>query len=241
MPTAARAFVERSSRGLPAGLPLGADQHTRALGSPVLRTIASLRTAGRSEMDAAGGATQASAGRLSRTEPVTASLPRVLGVTGGPASDSSQRLPAPPVVRGTQPAAPGGGGGTIQVRRSGVTSLPVSGNGSIAAGVATSVAGEVARSAVEEAVADRLQRTPAGDAPSMLARSAGGGGALRVQRATDESADGMVPPLNIETQKDELLRFTMTDEFEERLLEFLEDRLLGEIERRGGRYGGWFA
>lgn len=133
-------------------------------------------------------------------------------------------------------------GRPIQVRRSGVTSLPVSGNGSIAAGVATSVAGEVARSAVDEAVAERLQRGTSGDGAVQIARAFSGDGRIRVQRAEGEgSADAAAPAIDLEAQKDELLRFAMSDEFEERLLEFLEDRLLGEIERRGGRYGGWFA
>ena len=64
--------------------------------------------------------------------------------------------------------------------------------------------------------------------------------AAELGAASHVTVDGG-PAIDLEAQKDELLRFTMTDEFEERLLEFLEDRLLGEIERRGGRYGGWFA
>ncbi|MCA9857059.1 MAG: hypothetical protein KC458_07250 [Dehalococcoidia bacterium] len=166
------------------------------------------------------------------------------GVAVGAAAslDGVARMPAPPVSASSPgPGVPRSASGQpIQVRRSGVTSLPVSGNGSIAAGVATSVAGEVARSAAEEAVAERLQRSSSAGSSTQIARSVDGDGRLRVQRAVGDDVDGG-PAIDLEAQKDELLRFTMTDEFEERLLEFLEDRLLGEIERRGGRYGGWFA
>jgi hypothetical protein len=68
------------------------------------------------------------------------------------------------------------------------------------------------------------------------------GGFASVQRAPDDSIDETQPShVDLGAQQDALLRFAMSDAFEERLLEFLEDRLLGEIERRGGRYGGGFA
>lgn len=139
----------------------------------------------------------------------------------------------------------------VALRRSEVTSLPVSGNGSIAAGVATSVAGDIARSAVETALTERLEGTSDGGggsvgasfAASGLQRSVSADGSITVRRAPDDSEPvaGDGSGFDLEAHKDELLRFAMSDEFEERLLEFLEDRLLSEIERRGGRYGGWFA
>lgn len=113
----------------------------------------------------------------------------------------------------------------------------------MAAGVAGSVAGEVAREAVETALVERLDRsathgsTMSGNGITSRQVDAAGS----VQRAVGGEGSASGGPVDIEAQKDELLRFTMSDEFEERLLEFLEDRLLGEIERRGGRYGGWFA
>jgi len=63
-----------------------------------------------------------------------------------------------------------------------------------------------------------------------------------LQRAVAD-ADAVSEPdlVDEDAQQDQLLRFAMSDAFEERLMEFLQDRLLGEIERRGGRYGGGFA
>jgi len=131
----------------------------------------------------------------------------------------------------------------MQIRRSGVASLPVSGNGSMAAGVASSVAGDVAREAVETAMSERLDRSSVGGSSwrGDIARSVGGGGFEDVQRVTADGNEGAPGGFDADTHQDELLKFAMSDAFEERLMEFLEDRLLSEIERRGGRYGGGFA
>lgn len=166
---------------------------------------------------------------------------------GGPAMPSALRS-------ATSSGRPSTGAmGEPLLRRSTVGALPVSGNGAIAAGVATSVAGEIARSVAASAVSEHLERetgeggtgfvrTSPGGTSLGIARSLNGGAPITVRRALDDSADAEVgAPRDLDAQKDELLRFAMSDEFEERLLEFLEDRLLAEIERRGGRYGGWFA
>lgn len=112
----------------------------------------------------------------------------------------------------------------------------------MAAGVASSVAGDVAREAVETAMSERLDRTSVGGSSSGggIARTVNAGGFEHVQRvATDD--EGAPGGFDADTHQDELLKFAMSDAFEERLMEFLEDRLLSEIERRGGRYGGGFA
>lgn len=113
----------------------------------------------------------------------------------------------------------------------------------MAAGVASSVAGDVAREAVETAMSERLDRSLAGGSSSGggIARSVDAGGFEQVQRAVGDGGESAPGGFDADTHQDELLRFAMSDAFEERLLEFLEDRLLNEIERRGGRYGGGFA
>lgn len=110
----------------------------------------------------------------------------------------------------------------------------------MAAGVASSVAGDIARDVVETALTQRFEQQTSGRAaasgqvsrsPLSAGDSDGGPGGQQADRAGFDA----------ETHEDELLKFAMSDAFEARLMEFLEDRLLGEIERRGGRYGGGFA
>jgi hypothetical protein len=146
--------------------------------------------------------------------------------------------------------------GGLGVRRSEVTSLPVSGNGSLAAGVATTVAQNIARTTVDSTVVQRVeevltQRVPGGGSGATVASRLsalsrlgdGGGGAAGGQSGGVEAgAIGEVAgPGEEDRKRDDLLRFVMSDHFEDRLMELLEERLLSEIERRGGRYGGWFA
>lgn len=182
-------------------------------------------------------------GRLADDAAAGPATPRSV-VAGLPASRAeSPGTGTPRISRTSRPAVEG-----FRVRRSEVGTLPVSGSGAVAAGVASSVAGDVARSAVDAAIAERLERGSGGVASGVGQRVAFEGargvgtfdGGVRVQRAIGD-ADADRPSASVESQEDELLKFTMSDQFEERLLEFLEDRLLGEIERRGGRYGGWFA
>ncbi|MEX1023261.1 MAG: hypothetical protein WD058_08940, partial [Dehalococcoidia bacterium] len=81
-----------------------------------------------------------------------------------------------------------------------------------------------------------LQRSMAAGAGT----SAGG----RVQRGIEGdggSADASDDGRDEDRQREAWMRFTESDDFEGRLMELIQDRLLGEIERRGGRYGGWFA
>jgi len=160
---------------------------------------------------------------------------------------NAARMPAPPsgaqrpvvgdVGPGVSPSAATRASG-VQLRRSSVTSLPVSGSGSMAAGVATSVAGDIARDVVEAALTQRFEQSSTAAPSGFVSREAPG----RVQRAVAD-ADAVSEPdlVDEDAQQDQLLRFAMSDAFEERLMEFLQDRLLGEIERRGGRYGGGFA
>lgn len=138
-------------------------------------------------------------------------------------------------------------------RRAEVAGLPVSGAGSLA-GVARSVATDVARVAAEEAVVERVQR----ESTAMAERSAmssamsvvqrmpdgsisttgsAGGGSVQPQTSTTAHADAP----SGERTEDVLRSLAASDEFEGRLIELIEERLLAEIERRGGRYGGWFA
>lgn len=42
-------------------------------------------------------------------------------------------------------------------------------------------------------------------------------------------------------QQEAWLKFAASDAFRDQILEMLQERLLGELERRGGRHGGWFA
>ncbi len=110
----------------------------------------------------------------------------------------------------------------------------------MAAGVASSVAGDIARDVVETALTQRFEQQTSGRAPTS-------GFVSRAATTTDDTGgtdgqpSGESVALNAEKHEDELLKFAMSDAFETRLMEFLEDRLLGEIERRGGRYGGGFA
>ena len=110
----------------------------------------------------------------------------------------------------------------------------------MAAGVASSVAGDIARDVVETALTQRFEQQTSGRAPTT-------GFASRAVEArgdsdgTNEQQPGGSAGFSAEAHEDELLKFAMSDAFEARLMEFLEDRLLGEIERRGGRYGGGFA
>ncbi len=110
----------------------------------------------------------------------------------------------------------------------------------MAAGVASSVAGDIARDVVETALTQRFEQSSKVAPTGSISRDTSGA----MQRAVssgEADGGGDVSPANEEAQQDELLRFAMSDAFEERLMEFLQDRLLGEIERRGGRYGGGFA
>lgn|GEM_PF-3432233 len=152
----------------------------------------------------------------------------------------------------------------LGIARSMVGSLPVSGAGAM--GGVANAAGEVARTVAEEAATQQVARLTEGRVADGLSptsnaggysggqaggasagwASAGGG----VQRAVvgggpagESSAGGAAPVGGAaeDAQREALMQFAMSDEFEGRLMEFLEERLLGEIERRGGRYGGWFA
>ncbi|PKN80642.1 MAG: hypothetical protein CVU47_08935 [Chloroflexi bacterium HGW-Chloroflexi-9] len=135
--------------------------------------------------------------------------------------------------------------------------LPVSGIGAIA-GAANSVAGEIARS-----VADDITRSSGGgsggsrggsgdDSVTRWFDGSSGGDDGTVRRAlTDEGGSHGGPrsgrdesgptPEQEEQKRDEWLKFMTTDAFRDQLLEMLQERLLGELERRGGRQGGWFA
>jgi len=132
--------------------------------------------------------------------------------------------------------------------------LPVSGVGAIA-GAANAVAGEIARS-----VADDITRSSGGSARGgsggdtvtrWFDGSSGGdegtlrraesdeGGSHGGSRSGDRDSDSS--PEQEEKKRDEWLKFMTTDAFRDQLLEMLQERLLGELERRGGRQGGWFA
>lgn len=135
--------------------------------------------------------------------------------------------------------------------------LPVSGVGAIA-GAANSVAGEVARS-----VADGITRSSGGGSGGsrggsgddsvtrwLDGSSGGDDGTVRRARTDEEGEDGgprsggnqsEPSPEQEEKKRDEWLKFMTTDAFRDQLLEMLQERLLGELERRGGRQGGWFA
>jgi hypothetical protein len=111
--------------------------------------------------------------------------------------------------------------------------------------MAAGLAGDIARSAVDEVVVRRVQevltrRSPSGDFDREDSDSFdiyGNGGAavspMGQSNAPDEARQ--------EAQQEEFLKFASSDEFRDLMMELLEDRLLSEIERRGGRYGGWFA
>lgn len=109
----------------------------------------------------------------------------------------------------------------------------------MAAGVASSVAGDIARDVVETAITQRFEQQTSGRAPTtgFLSRAV----TTDDSNGTNEQQPGGSAGFSAEVHEDELLKFAMSDAFEARLMEFLEDRLLGEIERRGGRYGGGFA
>lgn len=164
-----------------------------------------------------------------------------------PEASIARSAPITPMSTSSATSSRGG-----ELRRSGVTSLPVGGNGSAAAaGVATSVAQgiahDIARSTVDEVVVRRVEEVltqramvdpsvgEIGRFTSMAQRVADGGGAP--VEGGDGNPEGELSP----AQEQQWLRFAMSDEFQGLMVELLEDRLLSEIERRGGRYGGWFA
>jgi len=109
----------------------------------------------------------------------------------------------------------------------------------MAAGVASSVAGDIARDVVETALTQRFEQFSKAPSAGFASRDTSGG--VQRQVTVGEERVGEVSLDEEEAQQDAMLRFAMSDAFEQRLMEFLEDRLLGEIERRGGRYGGGFA
>lgn len=128
------------------------------------------------------------------------------------------------------------------VRRNTVAGLPVSGAGALV-GIAREVATDVARSTAEEATVTHAQRQVASvverASDSNVQRAAASGAAEAEVIAS--AAGGVDAGQRERAERDQWMRLATSDEFELRLMEFLEDRLLGEIERRGGRYGGWFA
>ncbi len=171
----------------------------------------------------------AAAGSLSAL--LATAPPVMVGATAG--SGTSPDAPKAPRSASMSPLA---------IARSAVGTLPVSGVGAM--GGVASAAGDVARSAAEEAVSQHVARQTSGGA------AAGGAGSTvhyssaagsSVLRAVEAGGAPAPAPVDEEAQQEAMLKFATSDEFEERLMEFLEDRLLGEIERRGGRYGGWFA
>lgn len=130
--------------------------------------------------------------------------------------------------------------------------LPVSGIGAVA-GTANSVATQVARSVADD-IAESTRSSSGGSGGS----SGGGGYVTRtfgaasgggtVQRSPDDQApssqrggEGTEDPQRDEAQREAWLKFTASDAFRDQVLEMLQERLLAELERRGGRHGGWFA
>jgi len=124
------------------------------------------------------------------------------------------------------------------MRRSGTGGLPVSGTAGLA-GMASSVATDVARTAVDELVAQQAQRLTDSQSRSVGSAS-NGAGTVTAQISRTVEGDGPSDQSE-DAQLDALMSLATSDEFRDRLVEYLEDRLLGEIERRGGRSGGWFA
>ncbi len=165
------------------------------------------------------------------------------GVLGGMTSTR-----APGAASGsTSPATPRSASSSpLTIARSTVGTLPVSGAGAM--GGVANAAGEVARTVAQEAASEQVARLADASAVSSVSRDALGVtvGAGEVQRspASPGSADagtrGGHGPSEDE-QRESLMKFATSDEFEQRVIEALEDRLLSQIERRGGRYGGWFA
>lgn len=124
-------------------------------------------------------------------------------------------------------------------------------------GGVANAAGEVARTVAEETATQQIARfADAGGGstssssymPGLMTAAAGNvqralgvGGGADTHSSHDGAASDSASAASEDARHESMMRFTMSDEFEGRLMEFLEERLLGEIERRGGRYGGWFA
>jgi hypothetical protein len=109
------------------------------------------------------------------------------------------------------------------------------------------VAARVAAEAVQRSFAARGSEPAVSDIGAVGAAS---GAVIRrqaeaiVQRDLS-SGDSDAPPgggaTGEETRRKEWLSFAASDEFATLIMESIEDRLMDAIERRGGRYGGWFA
>jgi len=177
--------------------------------------------------------------------------PRSAELAGG--GSILERLTAASGGPGSAAAHGGGAGigaGTRRgVRRSTVGSLPVSGSAGLA-NVASSVATEVARSATEEIVTQQINRAveaggvagSASGAASSIASLLGGlGGSVQRVGVDEQPSGGTGGQHSEEMRQQEMLKFAASDDFQLAVIELIEDRLMNEIERRGGRYGGWFA
>lgn len=127
-------------------------------------------------------------------------------------------------------------------------SLPVSGSAGLA-NVASSVATEVARSAAEEIVTQQINRAveagattgTSGSANAIASLLGGLGGSVQRAVAAEEEPGAPGTQQSEGQRQQEMLKFAASDDFQLALIELIEDRLMNEIERRGGRYGGWFA
>ena len=125
--------------------------------------------------------------------------------------------------------------------RSTTSSLPVGGLGSAVAAVAA--VGDVAARAATEAV----QRSTAIQRAVESGGEGGGRDTVVVQRQPDAVVQRVAGEDLVgsggdeESQREKWLDFAASEEFTAQLMESIEDRLMDAIERRGGRYGGWFA
>lgn len=164
---------------------------------------------------------------------------------GGPGAIPANLAGAPALPRSAAPPE-------IAPSREQFSRLPVSGIGAVA-GAANSVATQVARSVADD-IAESARSSSGGSSGSsggsvemvtrtFVAPSSGGG---VVQRTPDgqssrRSGGDNEGAHDEETQREAWLKFTASDAFRDQVLEMLQERLLAELERRGGRHGGWFA
>ncbi|MDA1002302.1 MAG: hypothetical protein O3B31_02965, partial [Chloroflexi bacterium] len=156
---------------------------------------------------------------------------RIAGVAGGPASGAAVRR----TTSTSGPPLP------AVLARATTSALPVGGLGS-AVGAVSDVATRVATATAQRTVAASVERstTVDRDAPDAVVRRRPD---AALQRAVgDAPVEAMGPdPADGDRRRQEWLEFATDEEFMALLMQQIEDRVMDAIERRGGRYGGWFA
>lgn len=173
------------------------------------------------------------------------------GASAGVADRSAAAASMPANLAGAPALPRSAAAPEIAPSREQFSRLPVSGIGAVA-GAANSVATQVARSVADD-IAESARSASGGSGGSssggeMVTRTFGAtssGG--MVQRSPDDQSQSSNSggrdegARDEEAQRDAWLKFTASDAFRDQVLEMLQERLLSELERRGGRHGGWFA